>query len=349
MRPLVPAFHRRAGRRAPLLAAALAALAPLAVTAPAHAQGGGAPEVQMGLAVQPETVTVGQPFVVRLRVHAPPGATIAFPAAPDSAAAVEALDPRQVQPNTNPTGVDQTASYRLAAWDVGDQPLRLGEVVVRVGAAERRLPLGAAKVFVASVLPADSAQRVPKPPRAIFEAAPPWWWPWLPILLAVALLLLLLWWWWRRRRRNRPAAPEPSAIEYAEREFARVEALGLLDAGERGRFVALMVDVLRDYLARRLPAAEVSLTSTELLGALRMGPSRRTVPLDRLAPLLAEADLIKFARRPVARDRAEALGGEARAIVRDVERARAAEEAALAAAEAAAAAAREVERRESAA
>jgi len=315
--------------------------------ATALAQGGAAaspPPVQMGLTIQPETVTVGQPFVVRVRVHAPAGAAITFPDGPDSAAAVEALDPRAVRPNAETGGaVDQTATYRLAAWDVGDQPLRIGEVVVRVGAAERRLPLGTAKVFVASVLPRDSAQRVPKPARDIFVAGPPWWWPWLPILLAVALLLLLFWFWWRRRRRRAGLEPEIPPIEFAEREFARVEGLGLLEAGERGRFVALMVDVLRDYLARRLPdEAPASLTSSELLGSLH---GRRGVPMGRLAPLLAESDLIKFARRPVARDRAVALGQEARQIVRTVESARAAEEAAAAAA----AAAREVERAEPAA
>jgi hypothetical protein len=94
-----------------------------------------------------------------------------------------------------------------------------------------------------------------------------------------------------------------------------VEALGLVDAGERGRFVALMVEVLRHYVARRLPDADVSLTSTELLAALR---GSTTVPVARLAPVLAETDLIKFARRPVAADRARELGREARAIVREV-------------------------------
>ena len=38
---------------------------------------------------------------------------------------------------------------------------------------------------------------------------------------------------------------------HAKAEFQRIEALGLLDAGERGRYVALMIDVLRDYLAAR--------------------------------------------------------------------------------------------------
>ena len=288
--------------------------------------------VQMGLTISPDTVTVGQPIRVAVRVRAPAGATVLFPAGPDTAGPIQALDPRQVRVTADPSAVDQTALFRLVAWDVGDQPIALGDVLVTVNGAERRVPV-AGRVFVASVLPADSAQRVPKAARDIFAAQPPWWWPWLPILLAVALLTFLLWLWWRRRRR-RVSEEEIVAIEVAEREFARVEAMGLLEAGERGRFVALMVDVLRDYLARRVPGAEASLTSSELLAAAR---EQRAVPVERLAPLLAEADLVKFARRPVTRERAAALGGEARAIAREVERARVAEEQAAAAAAAAAA------------
>jgi hypothetical protein len=105
-------------------------------------------------------------------------------------------------------------------------------------------------------------------------------------------------------------------MQYAEREFARVERMGLLEAGERGRFVALMVEVLRDYMALRLPGALPSLTSTELVRFLR---SRSDLPVPRLATVLTEADLVKFARRPVTAERAREIGHEARAIVSQVE------------------------------
>jgi len=98
----------------------------------------------------------------------------------------------------------------------------------------------------------------------------------------------------------------------AEREFARIEALRLVEAGERGRYVTLVVEVLRDYLAARYASAPLSLTSTELLAALR---GQRGVPNDRLLRVLNETDLIKFARRPVTAERAQEIGREARAIV----------------------------------
>src|SRR6185312_4375413 len=143
-------------------------------------------------------------------------------------------------------------------------------------------------------------------PRALFQPSMfPWW---LIALIAAAIvgLLLLLSWWLRRRRKPKPiVVTDP--FTRAESEFARIEALGLLEAGERGRYVTLMIEVLRDYLAARYAEAALSLTSSELQRSIRALPH---VPQDRLTRLLTEADLIKFARRAVSTERAREIGRE---------------------------------------
>ena len=307
----------RARLGAAMLLAALA-VAPAGAQAPPAATDGAIP-VQMGALVRPESVTVGDPFLVTVRVRVPRGATVVFPVGPDSAAAAELLDPRRLAASAD--SAEFTATYRLAAWNVGDVPLALAPADVRLGAARRLVPLGDLKVVVRSVLPADSTQRVPKPPRPPLETPRSLWWIWLLALLALALLGWLLWR-WLRRRGDAAAVPALDPYEAAEREFDRVARLGLVEAGERGRYVALVVDVMRDYFAHRVPDAPASLTSTELLGRVRGNPS---VPVARLAPLLAEADLVKFARRAVTAERATAMGADAREIVRSVHRARTAE------------------------
>ena len=280
--------------------------------------------VQMGYTIDRDTVTVGDPFRLTVRVHAPRGASIEFPAGPDSGAAVEALDPRQERQSDDTTSLDVTATWRLAAWDTGDQLLRLRDIVVKLDTRERRIPISALKVHVRSVLPADTTKRVPKPQRALFEFGRPWWY-WLIAALAAIGLIGLLWWWWhRRKKRKRGDAADPFAD--AEAEFERVERLGLVEAGERGRYVALMVEVLRTYLSRQFPEAHPSLTTGELLVAVR---ENTFVPVNRLALVLADADLVKFARRATTAERARELGSEARGIVAAVHAAelRAAEEA----------------------
>ncbi|MDQ6887712.1 MAG: hypothetical protein M3068_10505 [Gemmatimonadota bacterium] len=276
------------------------------------------PGVQLGVLVQPETVTVGDPFVVTIRVRAPRNARIEFPRGPDSASAVEALDPPLVIPSPDSASTEQSARYRLVAWDTGLVRLGLADIAVTtapgVGTA---LSLGDARVFVRSVLPADSAARIPKGARDILSEPPATWRWWIIALLIAAMIGLLIWLWLRRRGRV-DDLPPVNALDEAEREFERIDALRLLEAGERGRYVALNIDVLRDYLAARLPAGERSLTSNELLLALHGEPR---VPSERLAPTLAETDLIKFARRAVTTDQARALAQDARHIVRAVEHA----------------------------
>jgi hypothetical protein len=290
-----------------------------------------AQSVQLGIAVRPETVTVGTRFIVAARVRAPEGATIAWPTAPDTSETVEIVSSRMIDTASDSLATQETARWRLAAWDTGAITIGFEDAVVTAPEFERRVPLRA-RVYVRSVLPVDTALQVPKPPRDILAAEPPWW-RWVALaLLALALVGLLVWWYVRRRRRRPPPTPV-DAMQYAEREFARVERMGLVEAGERGRFVALMVEVLRDYLALRLSGALPSLTSTELVRFLR---SRSDLPVQRLGNILAEADLVKFARRPVTAERAREIGHEARAIVREVERATARASASAAAAEKAA-------------
>jgi hypothetical protein len=275
--------------------------------------------LKAGATITPDTVTVGDPFVVRVRVQAPAGAVVTFPGPPDTSGAVQARDPRRIDSVAAPAGeVDVVASYRLSAWDIGWQPLGLTDVVVREGAVERRVPLGGYRVFVRSVLPADSALRVPKPPREPVADAPSLlirWWPWL---LAAAIVLALIAWlvarWWQRRRQRR-AVDDPYGR--ARAELDRLERLGLIEAGEPGRLVALGVDVLRDYLTARLPEVNASQTSSELLHETS---AREEVPHERLAALLGFADLVKFAALRIGADAARQAFAEVRGVVDDVER-----------------------------
>lgn len=270
-------------------------------------------DVQRAIVVQPETVTVGDPFRIIVRVKGPRGADIGFPDAPDSAGKVEAIDPVQITTAQDSASTDQTAIYRVAAWDVGRIAIRLGNVRVTLGSQVMEVPLGEASIFVASVLPADTTLRVPKPARDVMAMPAPWW-LWLLVALAIALIAALIWWWLRRRRRLKLVTPiDP--YEEALAAFARVQGLGLVEAGERGRYVALMVEVLREYLSRIDDRADLALTTSELLSAIR---DTSLIPANRLASLLVEADLIKFARRPVIAAHAAQLGSEARQIVEQI-------------------------------
>ena len=271
--------------------------------------------LQGGVTIRPDTVRVGDPFTVSIRVRVPLGASIEFPAAPDSGGPVEPLDPVQIGTTADSVAVDQTATYRLAAWRTGTFHIPFADVLVRQEIGNRRVEVSGVVIHVASVLPADTAGIEPKPQRGVFTFGLPWWIWALVAALAAAVLMLIAWLW--RRRRRRPVAREAPYV-IAEREFNRVEGIELLAAGERARYVTLMVEVLRDYLAAVVDGATTAQTTNELAAAMRkagMGSYARS------AALLSEVDLIKFARRPVSAERAAALGREARAIAQSVHQA----------------------------
>lgn len=295
-----------------LLLASVTLMAPAHVTAQA-----GAGRVQMGVLVRPDTVTVGDHFLVSVRVRGPEGTTFDFPQ-PPTEGRVEAVESPRLLPAADTVAVEQTMIYRLVAWDTGAVAIPLGAVTATVGGTARSLPIAEAQVYVRSVLPTDTALHDPRPARGIFGWLRPWWHWLIGGLIALGIIALLLWLLSRLRRRKAADIREDvPPIRWAEAEFDRIETLRLLESGERGRYVALYVEVMRDYFAARLSDTPTSYTSTELLDAVR---DRAEVPVERLAPILAEADLIKFARRAVSEARARELAVETRGVVVQVER-----------------------------
>jgi membrane protein implicated in regulation of membrane protease activity len=177
---------------------------------------------------------------------------------------------------------------------------------------ERLIPLGGASVFVKSVLPADTSLRIPKPARPLI-VLPVFNWLLWGAILAAAIALILLWWAWRRYR-NRPKPPIDPYVR-AQQEFARIEARKLVEKDEPEEHVAAMVDVVREYLAARVPGVRRSNTTTELVRA--MDP-REGVEAG-IPDMLERADMVKFARAGVGVEEAKRVGATAREIVDHVE------------------------------
>jgi hypothetical protein len=270
-------------------------------------------QVQMGFRVSPDTVLIGQPFNFFIKVLAPKGVRFEFPTGPDTTAQ-NGVRPIELRGEKifSMLGDTAVALYHLVAWDVGTQPLRFPDVRVTLEGQERRPPLGSAFVFVKSVLPADTSLRVPKPARPLITLPVFNWLLWLG-LLAAAIALVLLWWAWRRYR-NRPKPPIDAYVK-AQQDFAAIEARRLLESGEAAGYLVSMVDVVREYLAARVPGVRRSDTTFELLNAMKPRDAVET----ELPRWLGQADLVKFARADVTPASAVEAGRVLRAIVDHVE------------------------------
>lgn len=274
---------------------------------------GGVARPLVSVDVRPETVSVGQPFTVRVRVRSAPGATIRFPSVPDSAASVEAVDPRAVEDHSDGTVRDQTAIYRFTAWEPGLRTVPLADVRWEQARGVESLPLGAVRVVVTSMLPVDTAQQTPREARDAFDAPRTWW----RLLLAAFALLVLALFWWRHRRHAHKARPAADAFVDAQAAFAAVDQLALDDAGEPGRAVLAYAEIMREYLTRRFPMATDGLTTPEYVQTL----ADNALPIlpEEVLGVLVRADEVKFAGARISADDVKALARLARGIVRDVQ------------------------------
>jgi hypothetical protein len=271
--------------------------------------------VRAGLLVRPDTVRVGEPATLVVRVEAPVGTMFAFPPAVDSTARVEPVDPVQVREERRGDVIEAVATYRFLAWETGDVVIPIATVRLRMPDRTQDLSLGEPHIFVRSVLPADSAQRVPKPARAFLFLPNRVWLLW--VLIGAGFLVAGLVGWLLHRRSHRVVPPlEPYAD--AQRAFGRLAALDLVGAGEPARHVTASADIVREYLAARDPRAGMALTTTELLAVVRADGS---VPEFRLAALLAAADSLKFEHATIEAATARALASEAQALVAEIHRA----------------------------
>jgi hypothetical protein len=269
--------------------------------------------VQMGFRVSPDTVLIGQPFSLFVKVLAPKGVRFEFPSGPDTATQ-NGVRPIELRGEriVSMLGDTAVALYHLVAWDIGTQPLKFPDVRVTFEGQERRPTLGGASVFVKSVLPADSSLRIPKPARPLIVLPVINWLLWAA-LLAAAIALVLLWWAWRRWR-NRPKPPVDPYV-WAQNEFARIEARHLLEDGQYAEYFTEMVDVTRKYLAGRVPGVRRSDTTSELLRAMKPRDGVEAT----LPRLLETADVVKFARGDVTLDDARQAGRDLKGIVDHVE------------------------------
>lgn len=160
------------------------------------------------------------------------------------------------------------------------------------------------------VLPTPAVQvegLAPRPPAGVLGGE---WSAWL--LLAGTLFLvsaaIAFWWWSRRRRTDDPepgsGASDPrSARETALAELERIRGEGWHRNGRMTRFYTASTDVLRRFHAQVEPALHPSLTSGELVRALRdredaerVGRETRgeTAEIGALADAVTRAERVKF-------------------------------------------------------
>ncbi|MGD2154424.1 MAG: hypothetical protein PVG79_14235 [Gemmatimonadales bacterium] len=253
--------------------------------------------IQVQAAVSHDSVRIGEPITLTVTVSGPLGdAEVAFPALPDSGA-ITGLGP----PSLTAERGRHTARYELAAWQIGDLMLPAADVRVVTDAAELRIPLPGVTVHVVSVLPAEAELDTLawKPPSGVL--GPNWSTGEKLAALGLALALAVATFLFLRRRGEVQPVPVPearSARALALEALDRLEASGMIEAGELKGLFSGLSHVLREFLARTDEAWSRDLTTAELMASV-WTDGVPEAQVRSLGGLLDRADWVKFAgQRP---------------------------------------------------
>ena len=255
-----------------LLAALCAAFAALLAAAPARATAQQAPPIETAVALDRETVSVGDR--VLLTVTVTHGADVLVHVSPPQrTAALRVVRTAPEEQAAAGDGVRTRFAFELAAFAVGAIELPVLRLDwLRADGVEGVIDVGAPGFTVQPLLaPGDNELRPLKPQQSVGGAPAAWVRPALGGLAVAALLALAALATvaarrrWARRATVRAPAAVDTRVEDAAR--ARLDALAAADAlgaGDYDRYYGQLGEVVRDYLEARFAFTATALTTTEL-------------------------------------------------------------------------------------
>ncbi len=257
---------------------------------------GALPAQSVTVGISRDTILVGDPVRVLLRIEGIPANTQVL--LPDSLAAIDDVENAgrvRLRRDTLAGGMARiTAAYPIILWRPGETALPVIPMILRSDTSERTEQINLPIVNVLSVLPPDTSNIEAKPPKDVWGADRIWW-PWIVAALLLLVLAGLLYWWYRRRNVAQVEMPQIPFIDPRERALRQLQHVAELQLAEQGHFkqhYVLISEALRTFAAALEPEWSTDLTTDELTPRVK----RRADAAPMLA-LLRSADTVKFARR----------------------------------------------------
>ncbi len=274
--------------------------------------------VGVGLTVEPDSVTVGDPFTITLSASHSPEYHVMFPRVPSDWGEFEIRSQRPLPTVDNGDGTlrSSTAIEAILFKPGTHATPSLSVSVRRPDGTVIYRPARPIDVTVVSVLTPDDTEKRGIRPQA--DIPVPAVWPWAAGgAAALGLLAVAGGYLWRRKfmgDANLPPQPQTLPAEVALAELDRIEALNLPAQGRFEEHYILVSNCLRQYIQRRFAIPALDLTTWQIKDMLTTRRSRG-VDLRGFGHVLDESDLVKFARFLPVQDEAMAVIPQSRDLI----------------------------------
>ena len=255
--------------------------------------------VEVAAEVQPSEVTVGDVFTLTATVTAADDVSLKLPGEDADFGPAEVRSFATAESRSTEGERQVKLVYELALFEVGEREIKVPPVSYQVaGGQAREAPRPTASVTVKSVLP-EGAEEIKdiRGPRELPLSV----WQWAGLIGAALLLValvaaaILL---WRRlkgqEKEEERTPPLPAHLE-ALAALDRLETEDLVSRGQLKEHHVRLSWIIRRYLWRRyrVPALE---ETTGMLARWLRASGRAPQEAEAFLPLLAQADLVKFAK-----------------------------------------------------
>ena len=261
-----------------------------------------------------ETLTVGDPVQLTLKVTHPTGTQVIVPKLEQSWGDFEVRVQTAPETVTNADGTTTTReTIEVTLFATGD--FQTPELPLTLSDETGQLTELVAEPVSLTVTPVltegDTTLRDIKPQMALPLPA---WWPWLVSGAVLALAVAGGGWWWLRRRGAGLVIDNRLPYQVALDELGRIEGLRLPDQGRFKEYYSLVTDCLRGYLEKQHDVRAFDRTTVELKASLRES-TLSTEQRRRFISIFAESDWVKFARFIPEMEMARQLLTQARILV----------------------------------
>jgi hypothetical protein len=278
-----------------------------------------APGVEISLTADRQELTVGDPALLTLEVRHPAGYQVIIPKLEQVWGDIEVRNQSPATTTANDDGSETTRQtievtlFNLGNFETPPLSLTIGDGAGQV--FEETAPSLSLSV-VPTLAEEDNTLRDIKPQAALSVPAA---WPWIAGGLALAAAAVIAGWWAYRRWQGKPFGPARAVDnrppwQVAYDELARIDGLGLVEAGQFKEHYSLVTDCLRNYLEDQFGLHALDRTTSELRLVMQ-GSAIATEQVHRFLDLFAVSDLVKFAKLRPDSEMAHQVTGEARALV----------------------------------